>query len=268
MYKETLPEDIRIIIWAVAAIFVTLAAFIIFFILIFTRRKNKLIHDKMIMKGEFRHTLLQTQIEIQEQTLKTISQEIHDNIGQVLSLAKLNLSTFEHIGNAANQTKLNDTRQLVSKAIVDLRNLSRSMYGGQLNDLGLPQAISNELTLLQNTGQFKTAIEISGEPFRLTPQKEMIVFRIVQEAINNSIKHAAAKNISVKIKYHADTLSLSVADDGRGFDLQSLPASQSGMGLKSMQNRATLIGGAFAIDSTLQTGTTISFALAQANNKQ
>jgi len=96
------------------------------------------------MKSQFEQELLQTQIEIQEQTLKTISQEIHDNVGQVLSLAKLNLNTFE----ANPEGKLKNTKELVSKAINDLRDLSRSLHGEKIGEIGLQEAIVNELKIL------------------------------------------------------------------------------------------------------------------------
>ncbi len=116
--------------------------------------KRKIRYKQQLVKLDFEKNklLLETQIEIQEQTLKTIAEELHDNIGQVLSLAKLNLNTFPVFTDMAIQTKINDIKQLVSKAILDLRNLSRSMHGDRFNDLGLKEAIANELKIMQNTG--------------------------------------------------------------------------------------------------------------------
>jgi two-component system, NarL family, sensor kinase len=261
MLKETIPEDIRLIIITVAIIFTGLAAFIIFFILLFNKRKNKLINDKQLMKTQFEQALLQTQIEIQEQTLKTISQEIHDNIGQVLSLAKLNLNTFEDAESANNQIKINDTKNLVSKAINDLRDLSRSLHGDKIAELGLQESVENELKILQNTGQYITELKITGEPYKLAPQKEMVLFRIVQEAMNNAIKHAKAKNIFIEMKYQPDKFDLIITDDGIGFNVTALQTTQTGIGLKSMQNRAALIGGEFSINSSVGKGTEIKIEL-------
>ena len=265
MHNKPGFEEVSTIIWAIAAIFIGLALFIILFTILFTRRKNKLIKDKLRMQSEFQQTLLQAQIEIQEQTLKTISQEIHDNIGQVLSLAKLNLNTFEKTENITNQTKIDNTKQLVSKAIVDLRHLSRSMYGDQLQELGLPAAIDNELTILQNTKQYKTQLEVKGDVYKMEPQKETIIYRMVQEAINNCIKHARAKKIIVNLLYESDNFSLNIQDDGIGFDPKALSALTNGMGLKSMQNRASMIGGACTIQTEINKGTMISFSLPTTN---
>jgi len=225
----------------------------------------KLIEEKKMMQVEFQQALLQTQLEIQEQTLKNISQEIHDNVGQVLSLAKLNLGTFENTESVYNQTKINDTRQLVSKAINDLRDLSRSLHGDRIAELGLQDAISNELKILQNTGQYQTAFTITGDRYKLEPPKEMVLFRIVQEAINNSIKHAKAKKITVQLKYQPASFILSVEDDGIGFNATGLEAAQKGIGLKSMQNRAALIGGSLSLDSAPGNGTVINIDLKNNN---
>ena len=205
------------------------------------------------MKSQFQQELLQTQLEIQEQTLKTISEEIHDNVGQVLSLAKLNLNTFEN----NSEQKLQDTRQLISKAINDLRDLSRSMHGDRIAELGLQQSIADELQILQNSGEFETHLKIIGEAYKLLPQKEMVLFRIVQEALNNCIKYSKAKNITVNLDYDKENFSLSVMDDGIGFDTHA----RTGIGLKSMQNRAALIGGEFSIQSAIENGTAITIIL-------
>ncbi len=231
--------------------------FVLSFFLVY--RKNQNAKESQI--ENLNQALLHTQIEIQEQTLKTIAQEIHDNIGQALSLAKLNLNTFPAISDAAIQTKLDDTKDLVSKAIVDLRDLSRSMHGDKINDLGLEEAIAGELKILKNTGQFSTNLQITGNTYRLQPQKEMILFRMVQEALNNAIKHSKATNIEVQLEYNDSYFRLAIVDDGVGFNPALLQSAKTGIGLKSMQNRAALIGGIFSVVSGIATGTVITIKL-------
>jgi two-component system, NarL family, sensor kinase len=261
MYKENLPEDIKQIIWTTLIIFIALAIFIIVLFLLFNLKKNTLIKDKILMQTQFSQALLQTQIEIQEQTLKTISQEIHDNVGQVLSLAKLNLGTFENFESAYNQTKINDTKQLVSKAINDLRDLSCSMNGDKIADLGLKDAIENELKIIANTGQFATELKTTGEYYKLAAQNEMVIFRIVQESLNNAIKHSKAKNISVHIDYAKTYCKIAIVDDGKGFDALQLEATKTGVGLHNMKSRATLIGAHFSIEASINNGTTVFIEL-------
>lgn len=257
MFKNL--SEVEFVIIAGTIVLVVLAIFIISFLFFYQRRHNRHLQEKQLMQTQFQQELLQTQIEIQEQTLKTISQEIHDNIGQVLSLAKLNLNTLQ----LHEEQKLHDTKQLVSKAINDLRNLSRSLHGDKIAELGLPDAIANELKILQNTGQFTTQFNTTGHTYKLTPQKEMVLFRIVQEAMNNAVKHSKAKNITVQLQYEPSQFILMISDDGDGFDLVSLPAAHKGIGLSSMQNRAALIGGIFSLQSKPGNGTVISINLDQ-----
>ena len=261
-------SEIEVYVFIITGIIVlsALVSFIVYFIIAYKGKQKKVLIEKEQMKTNFDKHLLQTQLEIQEQTLKTISQEIHDNVGQVLSLAKLNLGTFEDTESAYNQTKINDTKQLVSKAINDLRDLSRSLHGDKIAELGLQDAIANELKILQNTGQYQTELKITGESYKLEPQKEMVLFRILQEAINNAIKHSKAKKIQVQLAYQRDLFLLSITDDGVGFNLASLQSGQTGIGLKSMQNRAALIGAGISINSIPGDGTVISIELKPNNN--
>ena len=253
MFKDIGEESLTTLIILGSVILVVLIFFVILLSYLFTSRKNKLLQEKKIMKSQFQQELLQTQLEIQEQTLKTISEEIHDNVGQVLSLAKLNLNTFE----LNPEKKLTDTKQLISKAINDLRDLSRSMHGDRIAELGLQQSVADELQILENSGEFKAHLKITGEPYKLPPQKEMVLFRIVQEALNNCIKYSKAKNITLQMNYAAESFSLFVTDDGTGFDTNI----KTGIGLKSMQNRATLIAGNFSIQSSAGKGTAICITL-------
>jgi two-component system, NarL family, sensor kinase len=261
MFPNTEEENLTTIILLGTIVLIAFVCFVILLAYLFTTKKNKLLQEKQLMKTQFEQELLQTQLEIQSQTLQTISQEIHDNVGQVLSLAKLNLGTFEDTESVFNQPKINDTKQLVSKAINDLRDLSRSLYGNKIAELGLAEAINNELKILQNSGQFKTTFKIVGEPFKLEPQKEMVVYRMLQESLNNAIKHSKAQNIHVVLKYDAGLFCLTITDDGIGFDTGDLPSSNMGMGLKSMQNRAALIGGLFSVISNNKKGTKITIEI-------
>src|SRR5262245_47425278 len=143
MDKTVIPYDVLIIGGAVISSL--LVIFIIMFFLLYQKRYYRYLQEKVKLQAQFQETLLQSQIEIQEQTLKTISQEIHDNIGQVLSLAKLNLSTMEIMRLDELQEKIITSKKLVSKAIQDLRDLSKSMNTDNIEALGLVRAIEYEL---------------------------------------------------------------------------------------------------------------------------
>ena len=268
MFKNS--SEVNFIIIAGTIILVLLGLFIISFLFFYQRRQNKHHSEKELMKIQYEQTLLQTQLEIQEQTLKNISQEIHDNIGQALSLAKLNLNTMPATNDEQLQQKITNSKELVSKAIVDLRDLSRSLDTDYVKEMGLLRAIEYELELIRKTGTINTQLTAEGSVLSLDKQKELILFRIVQETFNNIIKHAEAKNLVVNVNYSSTDLVLSINDDGKGVDLSPLNKSNNpgfGLGIRNMHSRAKLIGADFNMRSSTGKGTTVKIILPLQNQQ-
>jgi two-component system, NarL family, sensor kinase len=252
-------NEITILIVTITIILLLLGVFILVLFLFYQKKQSE---NKKRMDS-FNDQLLQSQLEIQEQTLKTISQEIHDNVGQVLTLAKLNLATTVVTEATANE-KINTSKQLIAKAIQDLRDLSRSLNTDYVEEMGLVRSIEYELELLKKTETIETVFSMDGKPIRFEKQKELILFRIVQEAIHNIIKHAEANTISAFVQFREYALSIKINDDGKGFDLALLndAANQSfGLGLRNMNSRASLIGAKFFINSTTGNGTEVYISL-------
>lgn len=244
-------SEISFFLIVAAGIFLLLIVFIIIFIVIYFKKQLEYLKERQRVKYEFQQTLLQTQLEIQEQTFENISQEIHDNIGQILTLAKLNLNTVEPTPSDPTNKKIQNTKELVAKAIHDLRNLSKSLNTDLIKEIGLCEIIQREILVVSKTGQFETNFTLNGEPFRFDKQKELIIFRIFQELVNNIIKHANAKTINIQLQYQPQTFSLTISDDGNGFDTSELQNNEQnfGLGLRNMHNRANLIGGTFQVTS-------------------
>lgn len=252
---DHLSEEVSLII--VGSSFLLLVAIgIILLVLVYQRKQSRYLQEKASLKAAFEKELLEAQLEMQELTLKNIAQEIHDNIGQTLSLAKLHLNTIRPEKPAVLPQKIANTKELVSKAIADLRTLSKTLHSEAVLSLGLAEAIQMELRLIEKAGVFRTAFSVSGTPYAIDGQKELILFRAVQEALNNAIKHSGAEAIAVRLSYTPTTLEVVVADDGKGFTAEA----GTGSGMRNMQNRATLIGGSFRVNG-LQRGTEIRLNL-------
>ena len=126
-----------------------LIGYVIYFLLVYQRRKLVNFHEKEELQHHFRQELLRTQLEIQEQTFKNISLEIHDNIGQVLSLARLNVNTMKPENAKDVEEKIEHSDQLIGKAIQDLRDLSKSLNTAFITDAGLIGAIEYEMGLVK-----------------------------------------------------------------------------------------------------------------------
>ena len=257
-------SDIIITIIVVTIIFILLGAFLIIFLLIHKKKQEANREERQSLQAQFTQTLLQTQLEIQEQTLKNISQEIHDNIGQVLSLAKLNINTMNCDEPVALQEKISDSKHLISKAIQDLRDLSRSLNTDYVIEMGLLRSVEYELELIKRTGTLETVLHVEGKPYRLEQQQELILFRIVQEILHNIIKHAKATLIDVFAQFEPEAFTLTVTDNGVGFDASRLEAADYtgfGLGIRNMHNRAKMINTNFTLNSTLDKGVTVRMQL-------
>jgi signal transduction histidine kinase len=256
-------SELELVISLGILVIIILIFFLSFFLI--STYKRKMYHKQQLTKLEYkkRQELLQTQLEIQEQTLKTISQEIHDNIGQVLSLAKLNLSTMDITKQEQLQEKILDSKKLVTKAIQDLRDLSKSMNTDNIEAIGLVKAIEYEMEMIRKTG-FETELNVEGSIIRLEPQKELILFRIIQEVINNIIKHAEATAITIMLAYAEKEMKIEVKDNGKGFDLTPVndnDHSGFGLGIRNMHNRAKMIGADFSMNSSTGEGTAVTIIM-------
>ena len=252
-----LSEEVSIIVIS-SAFFLLVAVGIIVLVLVYQKKQSQYLQEKVALQAAFEKEILEAQLDMQEQTLKNIAQEIHDNIGQTLSLAKLNLNTIRPEKENAPE-KIATTKELVSKAIADLRTLSKTLHTEAVLSVGLAEAIAMELQMIQKAGVFETVFRVIGIAAPLDPQKELILFRAVQEALNNAIKHSEATQIIVKLRYAPQELQVMVTDNGKGFETTAGHASE-GSGMRNMRNRAKLIGGTLQVDGS-RGGTEIRLTL-------
>jgi len=256
-------EYVKLIILATLFILL-LVFFVVIFVVLYQKRHLRYLKEKQLLQAQFSETLLQTQLEIQEQTLKNISQEIHDNIGQVLSLAKLNINTMNGEDPLLLQEKIKDSKHLISKAIQDLRDLSRGLNTDYVVEMGLLRSVEYELGLIKRTGTLETVLRTEGSTYRLQQQQELILFRIVQEILHNIIKHAKATLVDVFVQFKPNLFTLTIADNGIGFDAGNLEAadfSGLGLGIRNMHSRAALINTNFALTRTKGQGVTVVLQL-------
>lgn len=237
----------------------TLLVFVLFIVLIlFEYRKRQVRHitEKMELRQRYNDEVLKTQMEVQEQSFKYISEEIHDNIAQMLSLVKIKLyKARSKITDEQVIAGLDAGTELLSKTMDDLRTLSHTLSGGLVARIPFEHSLENELNYIRDDDTQAT-LHVSGETREIAPDKKLIAFRIVQEAINNAIKHGKAGSIIVSLVYKKDTVTVIIEDDGTGFNTELLNNS-NGLGLQNMQLRARMLG-RFSIVSGKQKGTTIT----------
>lgn len=247
----------QISIWLIFIGTASLSVLLIFFYLLFiqySRRKIEHLKQMQDLQFEYGQTLLKSQIEIQEQTLQHISREIHDNIGQVLSLVSLNLNTI----TVSDKEKLMFTNGLVTKAIDDLRGLSKSLNPDRVKTIGITESIKTELDQLNRTGIFQTNLIIKKDLNEISAEKTIILYRMVQEVLNNIIKHSRATSVIVSIFGDGNSDVISLNDNGCGFNTEN---NSAGLGLQNLKQRAAMIDAELKVTSKIDEGTSVSFKL-------
>ena len=239
----------------ICSIVLFILTLLIFFVIMLRKRHNFFLKEKELMQARYEQVLLQSQLEIQEQAFTQISSEIHDNIGQLLSLVRININTFDR---PEDDEKLKFTDEILGKAISDLRNLSHNLHTDHIIKEGFTVATERLLEGLSQTKLYNTRFVCNDDLSGLSDEKTLILFRIVQEAINNIVKHARATTIQVVIDQTNNGKKISIVDDGIGMS----PSEKSkGLGLKNMFSRAKMIGAHVSIESQLQSGTRISIEI-------
>ncbi|MFZ1527413.1 MAG: ATP-binding protein [Ferruginibacter sp.] len=208
------------------------------------------------MKADYENSLLQAQLEIQEQAFANISREIHDNIGQKLSLSKLYLTTLDFNDIEELKRKIDTVTGIIGFSIEGLSNITRSMSSEIVNANGLIGALQHEVNMLNRAGAIKANLEVSGQTLFLPTNKELLIFRIIQEAITNILKHAQASEVKIKMHYDiGGMLQVLVEDDGRGFANEA--GQRAGIGLHNMEKRCRMLNGSFSCRSEPGLGTKI-----------
>lgn len=153
---------------------------------------------------------------------------------------------------------MQNSQQVLYKAIFDLSNLTKSLHTDRITQVGLTESIQFELSAIKKTGALDVTFHSSGRQLPINDKKAIILFRIFQESLNNILKHSLASQISVDLKFLDDTLLLEISDNGIGFDVTEKKDSMdanAGVGLKNLYKRAKLIGADFFISSQPGKGT-------------
>jgi signal transduction histidine kinase len=211
--------------------------------------------------GERLRILSQRLMEAQESERRHIARELHDEIGQALTMVKINLQTIQRASDPVLVAqRVEESIGVIEPTLQQVRNLSLRLRPSLLDDLGLVAALRWYLDRQSRTGDF--ALQFKAEPLakRLPAEIETACFRIVQEAITNVIKHSEAREVDVTLRRFDRFLELVVCDTGIGFNValaQSRAAEGGSLGLLSMTERASLVGGTFDIRSELGRGTEI-----------
>lgn len=249
-------------------LFVIITTIVLLFMLsfiaavLFLYQKKNIVYFKQLedVKNNHEKSLLETQLEIQEQTFQNISREIHDNIGLSLTLAKLQLNTIDYTQTPTTIENIASSIDLISKAINDLSDISKSFHSEAIKTNGLYNTLKMETEKINRSGKHLVKFTEEGNIIFLDANKELILYRIAQESLNNILKYANASCIFIKLIYESNHVIFSIEDNGNGFDKDEIEKYRAGKihtGLSNIRNRTKTLNGTCTIDSSPGNGTII-----------
>ena len=236
-----------LLIYMIAVLIIVTSLVIIFFV-VFLKRKNILLHEKIKQQQAFEAEIVKVQTEAQEQTLKNIGWELHDNVGQLLSFASMQLSILKmQVTDVSVKDKFKETSEALSNGLKEVRALSKTLNNDVILNIGFEKSITNELDRMKKMQFASAELKIMGHKKAFSDRKhEIIIFRILQEFLSNSVKYSDAKNISITLDYKPKNIVITATDDGKGFDSSTI---EKGSGLINMKSRATLINASLDLKS-------------------
>jgi signal transduction histidine kinase len=240
----------------------------------YTIFSNRRMFERMEAMSKQRRILAARLITVQEEVLRSVSRELHDEFGQILTAVGAMLARAEKKGvppDSPLRTELTEVRQITHATLEKMRSLSQMLHPSVIDDYGLVKGIEWYAGVFEKQTGIETRVEIQGVAERIVGQPATHCFRIVQEALNNAAKHSGAKRAEVEMKFGADKLVVTVMDFGRGLKTDSpktdvlkadsKSSSRRGLGLIAMRERASLLGGRLEVHSTPGAGTTVELTM-------
>jgi signal transduction histidine kinase len=218
--------------------------------------------DKEKQEVEHRHEvqLYTTKIEIQQQTMENIGKEIHDNIGQKLTLASLYTQQLSHENEVlALKENIDSISRLIDESLAEMRELSKSLTANTIEKNIIYQLIEEECDRIRKLKLCTVKLISKHKDIALKYELKAILIRIIQEFFQNSIKHSECKNLTLLLNATEKNVELVLVDDGKGFD--STKIYTNGIGLKNMKKRTEMLNGIFSLESKINVGTKITVTI-------
>ncbi len=220
-----------------------------------SRDKQRLLHAKE--REESQRLRFAAVLEAEENERSRVAKDLHDGIGQLLSTAKLTLSAIDEPASSESSKMLNNSMQILDEATREVRTISHNLMPATLTQIGLEAALHDLFMKINESNLLRINLSITGLEERLPPSTEIAVYRVVQEIINNMIKHSKADTITVKIVRSGSAMNLSISDNGIGFEKDSI-AKSTGLGWKNIFSRISMLNGEIAVDTQPGSGTSVN----------
>lgn len=228
-------------------------------LLLVVNQQRRTKHRAELAEVQVRHAqeVRAVEKEVMNATLMEVGHDLHDNIGQLLTVVRMGLVQLAK--SAPDNPRAPQVKETLDNTIVEVRRLSKTLMADRWNELSLIEVVREECERVQRNGPVQVLFTTTGHEPLVSPDQKLVLFRIFQEALNNALKHAGTKRIVVQLS-DGDGVHLVVHDDGGGFDVQGRMAGSTGQGLRNMMHRAELIGYHCQVSSHIGAGTTVSLS--------
>jgi signal transduction histidine kinase len=243
-------------IWSLGIFGICIVPVMVLIVGLITSLADRLQNQKTLLRRFSRQL-----VEVQELERRHLARELHDEIGQALTAAKINLQLAIASTSAAVSAKLEDTAAILDRLLGQVRQISLNLRPSILDDLGLVPALRSLLDEQGRRASVTVRLTADNMPENLSLEIQTTCFRIAQEAITNAMRHAGATQIAIDLRCEDGKLRLLIRDNGAGFDVESVRAQTIGLGLIGITERAALIGGRARIISSPGKGTTTEVVL-------
>ena len=246
-----MEQEVTMIIIIATLVVILFVVVVIVIFTTFQKKKVMLLYKQRVTKQHFEEEIIRSQLETQEQTLQNISWELHDNVGQLLSVAKMQLNILQP--NLPDQQKklIDETGDIISKSLEEIRSLSKLLNPEVIKNIGLEEALQLEIDRFNRLNFIHATFTSKGNPIIIDQKDEIILFRILQEFLSNSVKHSKTSKLDVCISYHPSHLIIKAQDFGIGFNKETV---RKNSGLINMKSRAKLIHTKFSLKTEKDKG--------------
>ena len=228
------------------------------------------VSEDLRLKNEIREQLLRKIITAQEEERKRVARELHDEVGQALTSIMMDLAQARDLlpdGSTEIAKRLSRSRHVAEQTLGDLRKLIYDLRPEVLDQFGLVAALRSYIKNKISTDVMKVKVSFHGLEERLSPEIEIVLFRVIQEAITNIIRHSSATTVAIDVEVKESEVIAIIADNGVGFDTGNTLGHADSLGLRGIAERVAIVGGALEIESGLGRGTRVKISLPLNVNK-